>query len=285
MVPPTLLGGRNRKLLGRVLLFVLLGAAALLWLVPFAVILLTSVRVQGELISEGIFSLPRKVELANFEKAWRLGQFATYFRNSAIVVIVKVPLGLLVSSLAAYPLAKMTFRLNKPIFKFFLLGLAVPVHVTLLPLVVMLKRLGLVNTLVALIPPYVVFGLPFQVFVLRGFFRTIPSEIMEAARIDGASELMIFLRIMIPLALPALATLFVIDALATWNELPIALVLINKDEWRPVATGLLRFQGQFSSAYTQLMAGVLITVAPVLVLYAVFQRYLVAGLTAGALKE
>jgi raffinose/stachyose/melibiose transport system permease protein len=145
--------------------------------------------------------------------------------------------------------------------------------------------LGIQGTLFALIPPYVVFGLPFQIFVMRGFFRTVPSELLEAARMDGAHEWSIFWRILMPLSAPALATLFIIDALATWNELLIALVLISASQWRTVPAGLLQFQGEFASNYVQLMAGVLISITPIVLLYIFLQRYMVSGLTAGALKE
>jgi raffinose/stachyose/melibiose transport system permease protein len=148
-----------------------------------------------------------------------------------------------------------------------------------------MKQLGIANSLAALIPPYVAFGLPFQIFVMRGFFRMIPSELIEAARLDGASELGIFWRIMLPLSLPALATLFIIDTLGTWNEFLIALVLTSGDASRTVPVGLLRFQGEFASQYTQLMAGVLISVTPVIIIYIFLQRYLISGLTAGSVKE
>jgi raffinose/stachyose/melibiose transport system permease protein len=270
---------------GQLVLLIGLSILALIWLVPFIFVIITALRPQGDLLSRGAFSWPSDIRWSNFARAWDVGNFATYFRNSGLLILLKVPLGIFLASLAAYPLAKMTFRLNTPIFLFFLLGLAIPIHVTLLPIVIMVKQMGIANTLWALIPPYVVFGLPLQILVMRGFFRTIPSELLEAARIDGASELHIFLRIMLPLSVPALATLFIIDALATWNELLIALVLISADEWRTVPVGLLHFQGEFSSQYTQMMAGVVIAMLPILALYIVFQRYLVSGITAGAVKE
>lgn len=266
-------------------LYLLLTVLAVVWLTPFVIIVLTSVRSMGDLISNGVFAWPEQFVLSNFARAWNVGNFSTYFRNSLLLIVFKVPLGIIIASLAAYPLAKMQFRFNNAIFIFFLFGLAIPVHVTLTPLLVMMKQLGIQGTLAALIPPYVVFGLPFQIFVMRGFFRTVPSELLEAARLDGSSELGIFWRIVMPLSVPALATLFIIDALATWNELLIALVLISATEWRTVPAGLLQFQGQFSSQYTQLMAGVLISITPILILYIFLQRYMVAGLTAGALKE
>lgn len=266
-------------------LYIVFAVLAAMWLLPFLIIVLTALRGMGDLINNGVFAWPEQFVFANFERAWNIGNFSTYFRNSLLLIIFKVPLGIVIASLAAYPLAKMQFRFNNAIFIFFLFGLAIPVHVTLTPLLVMMKQLGIQGTLLALIPPYVVFGLPFQIFVMRGFFRTVPSELLEAARLDGSSEMGIFWQILMPLSVPALATIFIIDALATWNELLIALVLISATEWRTVPAGLLQFQGQFSSQYTQLMAGVLISITPILLLYIFLQRYMVAGLTAGALKE
>jgi raffinose/stachyose/melibiose transport system permease protein len=220
----------------------------------------------------------------NFVDAWETGDFSIYFQNSLLLILFKVPLGILVASLAAYPLAKLRFALSMPIFMLFLIGLAVPIQVTLQPLLIMMQQIGLANTVWALIPPYVAFGLPFQIFVMRGFFRLIPSELIEAARMDGASELTIFRKIMLPLSLPALATLFIIDSLATWNEFLIALVLINAKESRTVPLGLLQFQGEFSTQYTLLMAGIVISILPVIAIFIFLQRYFVAGLTGGALK-
>lgn len=274
----------QNRLIDGILYFVLI-AMAVVWLVPFLIIVLTSVRSMGDLINNGVFAWPEKLVFANFERAWNIGNFSTYFRNSLMLIIFKVPLGIVIASLAAYPLAKMKFRFSSAIFIFFLVGLAIPVHVTLTPLLVMMKQLGVQGSLFALIPPYVVFGLPFQIFVMRGFFRTVPSELLEAARMDGATEWGNFWRILMPLSTPALATLFIIDALATWNELLIALVLISSNASRTVPVGLLQFQGQFSSQYTQLMAGVLISITPIIVLYVFLQRFMVAGLTAGAVKE
>ncbi len=256
------------------------------WLVPFLFVVLTSVRSQGDLTSNGVFSFPREFRLANFPDAWDIGNFNTYFRNSGLLVLVKVPLGLLLASLAAYPLAKMTFRFNTLIFIFFLFGLAIPVHVTLLPLFILLKDIDFMrNTIWALIPPYVVFGLPFQIFVMRGFFRTIPNDLLDAARLDGASEFGCYARILMPLSIPVLATLAIIDALATWNELLVSLVLISSEAERTVPVGLLNFRGEFSQSQTQMSAAILLVILPVLVLYVLTQRYLLSGLTAGALKE
>ena len=267
------------------LIWLALLAMAIVWLVPFVIIALTSVRSMNDLISNGVFAWPTRWVPENFARAWNLGNFSVYFGNSLILIFTKVPLGILIASLAAYALAKMRVRMNTALFVFFLIGLAIPIQVTLMPLLVMMKQLGIAGSLPALYPAYVVFGLPFQIFVMRGFFRTLPNELIEAARLDGCSELGVFWRIMLPLSVPALITLFIIDALATWNELLIALVLISADTSLTVPVGLLRFQGQWSSRYTELMAGVMISILPILFIYVFLQRYLVSGLTAGALKE
>jgi raffinose/stachyose/melibiose transport system permease protein len=261
-----------------------LGALAILWLIPFLFVLMTAVRGQGELLRSGPFSWPTELRLDNFTKAWTIGDFGTYFRNSLIVTGIKVPLGIFVSSLAAYPLAKLRFPLRDWVFLLFLLGLAIPIHVTLLPIFQMVRGMGIANSLAALFPPYLAFGLPLQILILRGYFRSIPDDLREAALIDGASEWQIYWRVTMPLALPALATVFIIDALATWNELLIALVMLSSEASRTVPLGLLNFQGQFSSQMTALNAGIIIGILPVLLVYVLFQRYLVAGLTAGAIK-
>lgn len=148
----------------------------------------------------------------------------------------------------------------------------------------MMKSLGISNSLFALIPSCVAFGLPFQIFVLRGFFRLVPSELLEAARIDGASEFLVFCQGMLPLSLPALAALFIIDSLATWNEFLIALVLINLQEARSVPLGLLQFEGEYSSQYTLMMAGIVISILPVIAIFVFLQRYFIAGFTSGTVK-
>ncbi len=266
------------------ILFFSLVVLSLVWLLPFVTLLLSSVRGQGDLLSRGIFAWPSEFRWSNFLKAWDTGGFSIYFKNSLTLILIKVPLGIFLAALAAYPLAKMRFRGELTIFIFFLLGLAVPVQVTLQPLLVMMKQIGIANSIFALLPPYVAFGLPFQIFVLRGFFRLIPSELLEAARIDGASEMRVFLTIMLPLSLPALAALAIIDVLATWNEFLIALVLISAHDSKTVPIGLLQFQGEYSSQYTLLMAGIVISIVPVLAIFLFLQRYFITGLTAGAVK-
>ena len=263
----------------------LLIVAALVWLMPLFFVILTALRSQRDLIAGGVFAAGGALRWTNFTEAWQIGHFGGLFANSLLLILLKVPLGLLLSSLAAYALARMQFRFNGAVFLLFLAGLAIPVHVTLLPLALLLRMLHMNDSLFSLIPPYVSLGLPFQTLVLAGFFRTVPDELLEAADLDGCSEFAKYWRIVLPLAKPAIITLAIIDIVGTWNELLIALVLIGAEKWQTVPLGLLQFQGQFASRYTVVMAAILIAIAPVMLVYILFQKYLSTEMTAGALKE
>lgn len=274
----------KRTSLASSLLFVAFVLIALIFLVPVVVLLLTSLRTEADFLSQGVFSLPRSLNFSNFASAWQVGAFSTTYTNSFLITLVKVPLGLLLSSLAAFALAKLRLPFEGPLFLFFVAGLAVPIHIALLPLFVLERHIGLLGSLWGLLPPYIAFGLPFQIFVLRGFIRLLPGELMEAARVDGASDFTIFSRVLLPLLTPVLATLAIIDAVATWNEFLIALVMLPDPAARTLPLGLQNFFGQFSGNYTQLSAGIVIAVLPLLILYIFLQRYLVSGLAGGAVK-
>ncbi len=273
---------RKRKWWKELLVLVIL---AFFILFPFWIVVNTALRTQQDVINRGVFALPDSLNWKSFSDAWRMGNFRTYYKNSLLITLIKVPAGILVAALAAYPLAKYRFRMRDSLFVLFLLGLGVPVNVVLLPLTVLLKKLGLLDTLGALFFPYIVFGLPLQILILRGFFMGVPDELIDAARIDGCTEFRILWKIVLPLATPAVLALFIIDFLATWNEFLMALIFIHSDKWKTVPLGLMYFQGQFGSSYPVICAGVLIAIIPVLVVYIVLQRYFVSGITAGALKE
>jgi len=265
--------------------FFLLIFLTLLVLFPFAIVVLTSLRTQQDVVTRGVFAPPEFVTLQNFPDAWRMGRFSVYYKNSLSICLVKVPLGIFIAALAAYPLAKYRFQLRETLLAFFLLGLGIPVNVVLLPLTILLKKLYLLDNLWGLLFPYIVFGLPFQILVLRGFFRGIPDELVDAARIDGCTEFLVLLRVVLPLSVPAVLALFIMDFLATWNEFLMALIFIHSDKWKTVPLGMMYFQGQFASSYPIINAGVLLGILPVVVVYVLLQRYFVSGITAGALKE
>lgn len=277
-------GKRRREQVVGIAVFAVLAVGAFIWLVPFLFTVATAIRQQGDILSKGIFAWPESIYWRNFVDAWEMGKFNIVYRNSLLITFVKVPLGLLIAALAAFPLSKMRFPLSNTLFLFFLMGMTIPIHVLLLPIVLLLRDIGLLGSLWSLLLPYIAMGLPFQIFVLRGFFNTIPDELLEAATMDGASSLRLFATFMLPLAKPALATLFIIDSLSTWNEFLMALVFTRGVKNYTVPLAMMFFQGEFVSRYGTLTAGVLLGIMPILIVYVIFQRFIVGGLTAGALK-
>jgi len=266
-------------------LWIALVLVALVWIAPFVFILFTSFKSENEIYGSGVYALPQHLGLANYRSAWARGHFDTTFVNSVLITVVKVPLGLLISAAAAYALAQIRLRGRELIFMLILVGTMIPFQVLLAPLFSLVNRLGLINSYVGVILPYIAFGVPYQVFVLRGFFRQVPRELTEAAMLDGASHLTIFCRIFLPISLPALAALLILDFVSTWNEFAMALVILQDSGRWTLPLGLMSFQGQFASAYGPLNAAIVMTVLPAAIVYLIFQRYFVSGLTAGAVKE
>ena len=274
----------NRKPRGGIGATVLTTLAALVWISPLVLLVITALRPLADFVSHGPLSWPHSFTIHNFTQAWDIGNFATTYRNSTIVLILKVPLGVFVSAMLAYALAKLRIRFGAAIMYTVFLGLTIPIYITIVPVFVMARSAGITDSLAGLIGPYLAFGIPFEVLVLQSFIRQIPDEIVEAARIDGAGAWRIFLTIVLPLSAPALVTVLILDAVATWNEFLFALILLNSDAHKTIPVGLLNFQGQFSNNSTGLAAGILIAVVPILIAYTILQRWIVGGLTAGAAK-
>jgi raffinose/stachyose/melibiose transport system permease protein len=263
---------------------IVLGVAAAIWISPLVLLVVTSLRPLADYIGTGPLAWPKQFTWANFSEAWQVGRFATTYRNSVILLLLKVPVGVVLSAMLAFALAKLRIRFRRTIMFSVFLGLTIPIYITIVPVFIMLRSMGLTNNLLGLVGPYLAFGIPFEVLVLQSFFRQLPNELIEAARIDGAGEWRIFVTLILPLSLPALITVAILDAVSTWNEFLFALIVLNSDESKTIPVGLLNFQGQFASNNTGLAAGILIAVVPILLAYIALQRWIVGGLTAGATK-
>jgi raffinose/stachyose/melibiose transport system permease protein len=268
-----------------VVLWLVLVIGALLWLAPVVFIVFTSLKSNPEVMSSSPFQPPKALEFANYEKAWRRGSFSTTFFNSVLITCIKVPIGLFLSAMAAYVLARIKFTGSRILFLAVVFGTMIPFQVMLAPLFGLVNRLGLLNTYLGILLPYVAFGVPYQVFILYGFFKEIPRELSEAALIDGASHFTIFRRIILPVSLPVLAALLILDFVGTWNEFAMALVILQDKALWTLPLGLMAFQGQHANDYGALNAAISMTVIPAVIVYLIFQRYFVSGLTMGAVKE
>jgi raffinose/stachyose/melibiose transport system permease protein len=269
---------------GGVGITIVLAVVAIFWISPLVLLVITAMRPLSDFISNGSLSWPQTFTWQNFADAWAVGNFATTYRNSATLLLLKVPIGVLFSAMLAWALAKLRIRFGTAIMYTVFLGLTIPIYITIVPVFVMMRSVGLTDSLIGLVGPYLAFGIPFEVLVLQSFFRQLPDEIIEAAKIDGAGAWRIFFTLALPLSTPALVTVFILDAVSTWNEFLFALILLNSDIHKTIPVGLLNFQGQFSNNTTGLAAGILIAVVPILLAYIFLQRWIVGGLTAGATK-
>ena len=265
-------------------LWIALVLVAIVWIAPFIFIIFTSLKSTAQVMNSSAFAPPTEPQFSNYAAAWTRGRFGTTFFNSTIITVIKVPLGLFISAMAAYALAKIEFRGSKLLLLLILFGTMIPFQVMLAPLFTLVNGLHLIDTYPGVILPYLAFGIPYQVFILHGFFRGIPKELSEAARIDGASHFVIFWRIFLPVTLPVLAALLILDFVSTWNEFAMALVLLQDQNMWTLPLGLSAFQGQFSRDYGQLNSAIVMTVLPATIVYLIFQRYFVSGLTSGAVK-
>lgn len=266
-------------------LWVSLILLALIWIAPFVFIIFTSLKTTAEVMGSSAFAPPVSMATENYVSAWGRGDFSTTALNSAIISAIKVPLGLFLSAMAAYALARIEMPLRKVAFVLVVFGTMIPFQVMLAPIFRQVNAFGLINTYPGIILPYLAFGVPYQVFILHGFFSSVPKELSEAARIDGAGHFTIFRRIFLPISLPALSALFILDFVATWNEFAMALVILQNSDMWTLPLGMMNFQSQFQSNYGQLNAAIVMTVLPAAIVYLMFQRYFVSGLTSGAVKE
>ncbi len=264
--------------------YILVYALTLLWLVPVLTALITSLRTNNDILTRGFWSLPKVLTLKNFGEAWVRGGLTHYLPNSFIITLPSLVITLFLSSLAGYALSRFRFRGDRLILFIFVAGMMLPFQILLLPVFRLVNALGLYNTYWALIIFHSAFQLGFCTFVLRNYMRTIPGEILEAARIDGCDEFRIYRQIMMPLTLPALAALATLEFTWIFNDFLWALILVQNDKLKPVTTGLAALRGQYVMDWTVIIAGSLIATMPTVLVFLFLQRYFIAGLTLGATK-
>ncbi|MGL6200318.1 MAG: carbohydrate ABC transporter permease [Lachnospiraceae bacterium] len=277
--------GKAKKITKKVVLYVVLIILAIAWIVPIFTLIATAVKSKADFYSgTSLFSFPDTIAWSNFTKAITEGRLLTYMKNDLIVSCLKVPIGIFVEALAAFALTRLNVKHRTGLFIFFLIGMMLPFQTALVPINVIFSKLNLLNTYFGLFYVYVGFGISFGILILRGFFKSIPKDIDEAAFIDGCTKWQLFYRIILPVAKPAIATLVITDFLSTWNEYLLASVIINDNNMKTVPVGIMTFVGEHGTDYGYLCAGVLIAVIPVLIVYLIFQRHFVEGM-GGAIKS
>lgn len=279
------MNGKTKKIIKKLLLYAILLILAVIWLVPIYTLLATAVKHKKDFISGiSLFQMPPEPAWENFANAVTKGRLITYMKNDLIISSLKVPLGIFIGSLAAFALTRTKMKHKTGWFIFLLIGMMLPMQTALVPINIIYSKLNLLNTYFGLFYVYIGFGISYCVLIMRGFMMAIPKELDESAVIDGCSKWQLYWRIILPITKPAIATLFITDFLATWNEYLLASVIINDNKLKTVPSGLMTFVGEHGTDYGYLCAGVLISVVPVMLVYLVFQRYFVEGMS-GAVKS
>ena len=256
---------------------------AVVALIPLLLMVANSFRTTSSLYSDPL-GAPWPIKFDSYRKAWTEGHFGEYFANSLMVTVGAVTLSTVVSTMAAYALARARSRIFTTLEAVFISGLMLPIHLAILPIFYLLDGFGLVDTRVGLMLVYAASGVPFSIFVLTTFFRQLPPELEEAARIDGANSWQMFVRIMVPMVRPAVATVVVFRFVPIWNDFLFPLVLLRSREKYTVPVGLTTFFGEYATDWSSLFAGLVIATVPLIILFLVATKQIVAGLTAGMSK-
>jgi raffinose/stachyose/melibiose transport system permease protein len=274
---------KSKRESSRVINYVVLTLALLFALGPLAILGFNSVKSSTEVMRNPL-GLPSEIHLENYPTAWEEGKLSTTARNSAILVVGTVAGVLVLGGLAAFSLA----RLDPPGSNLFMLymlgGSTLPIWLFMVPLYSLWRILGLVDTLLGLVIIYVALNSPFAIFLLRSYMVQIPRDFEDAARVDGASELQVLTRVILPLAWPGFLTVGLVTALGVWGEFQIALIFVHIPELFPVTTSYWYFTTRYSRDWSLTSAGAIMMIAPVLIIFFSLQRQFIEGLTQGGLK-
>ena len=266
----------------RIILYVVL----IVWLLPLIGVLLTSFRSLADINSGNYWGWPTEFALVeNYTQVFTVTPMIQYFFNSLVITIPTVVGTLTLSSLACYSLAKHRFRGNFLIFALFIAGNFVPAQILMIPVRNLTLNLGVYDTKMGLILFHTAFQTGFCTFFLRGFIKEIPHELVESARIEGASEFRVYWNIILPLLLPALAALAVLEFTFIWNDYFWALVLVQGDEARPITLGIQALRGRWTASWHLISAGSIVAALPPVIMFFMLQKHFIAGLTMGAIKE
>jgi raffinose/stachyose/melibiose transport system permease protein len=256
---------------------------ALVSLYPIFLMLASSLKSNIEILKNPI-SLPTSVSFKAYSKLLQQIPYSTYFWNSVFVSLVSVILVLLFAVLASFYIARYPFRWNGALFFFFLLGMMIPIKLGIVPLFLLMKQLGLINSLWSLISVYTAIGLPFAVLILTSFFRTLPKEMEEAARIDGCSDLGVMRHVLVPLIRQALGTVMIMNFITAWNDFFFPLIFIQNDLKKTIPVGIQSLFGQYSTDWSILFAGLTLSSLPMIFLFFIASKQFMGGMTAGAVK-
>ncbi|GGF92576.1 putative ABC transporter permease protein YurM [Paenibacillus albidus] len=254
-------------------------------LFPFLFVLFSSVKKDNNAIALNPFGIPQDFVFSNYVEAWVNAKISTYFFNSLYISMLASVVSILLASMFAFAVTRMRQgKWNTLLFSLVLIGMLIPNNALMLPIYTIVRKLGILNTHWALIIPYIANAIPFTIIILAAFMRSLPREIEEAAVMDGLKAPGIFAKIIVPLTVPAMVTVFIVNFLGNWNEFLLANYFLSNDELRTLPVGMVQFRDQYQMNYAQMSAGIVYSVVPVIVIYAILQEKIIEGVTAGGVK-
>ena len=274
---------RNNEIATKIIVYLILIIMATLMIIPFLWMISASIKSDREVFKMNPFVfIPEKPKWTNYRDIWTKIPLAVFVRNTVVLTIVVTFLQLLTSSFAAYSFAKLKFKYKKTLFMAYIATIAMPWQVYMVPQFIMLRKMGLNDKLMAMVclQAFSAFG----VFMMKQFYEGIPDELCEAARIDGMSEYGIYFKIMLPLSKPALSTLTIFTFVNTWNDYLGPLIYLRSESKKTIQLGLKMFISQYSSDYGLIMAGSVLSLIPLIVVFLIFQKYFVEGVAATGIK-
>lgn len=266
-----------------VLKYIVLIFFAFCCLYPIIWLFLSSFKTNAELYTNP-WGLPKSFTLANYVQAITEGHILQYFGNSVIIAISAVVVAVILSSMASYAISRMDWKLSKVTMSIFLLGMMIPVYAMIIPLFSMFNSMGLLNSRLSVIITHIAISFPMAIFIMTGFYRSIPRELEEAAVMDGCSIYRIFFSIILPIAKSSIVTVAVINFINVWNDLLLPQIFLTDTAKMTLPVGLTEFQGRYSTNYVAEIAAVMITIIPSIIVYIWLHNHIMEGMAAGAVK-
>ncbi|WP_277586433.1 carbohydrate ABC transporter permease [Psychrobacillus antarcticus] len=274
---------KNSSMWSKPFYYVIVFAVATISLYPIFLMFLSSFKTSAEIFKDPL-GLPTKFTLDTYRTLMGKVPFDQYFMNSVIVSVTSVVLVVVFCSLAAYYIARFKFSWNNAIFFIFLLGMMIPIKLGIVPLFILMRDLGLINSLWSLIFMNIATGTPLTILILTGFFKTMPIELEEAARMDGAGNLRVLWSVLLPLMRPALGTVVIVNFISAWNDFFFPLIFITEKAKMTIPVGMLSLFGEHSADWGSLFAGLTLASLPMMILFFIASKQFMEGLTAGAVK-
>jgi raffinose/stachyose/melibiose transport system permease protein len=276
---------KSRKVVSYGAQYAVLAIVAIIVLAPMALLVMGGLKTRGEVMTSP-YTLPNPPRIENWTEILSKPSYSFWqMMGNSLIVMVATTIGvLIISSMTAFVFSRMAFRGRDVLLNFLTLSLLFPLIIAILPVYIVVRQMGLLNNLWGLILPQIAFGLAGNIIILRGFFRAIPMELQDAAYVDGCTAFGFFWRVLLPLSRPALGAVAALVMIASWNEVFLPLLVLDKDTMWTLPLGTMQFRGQYGQDWALVMAFVTLTMIPTFVFYLLAERQIVSGLTAGAVK-